>query len=87
MAIFALDVMTVCCSGYATRPIPRSHVKEYFYTSSMCTQPAVIQLLHLVCQDPHTSKWKWRGALTKAHSMSFRKTTIAAILKCGDADT
>ncbi|XP_006037465.1 C-C motif chemokine 5-like [Alligator sinensis] len=50
-----LDMMTMCCSGYATRPIPRSHVKEYFYTSSMCTQSAVIFVTRKnrhICANP-----------------------------------
>ncbi|XP_062448225.1 C-C motif chemokine 5-like isoform X2 [Rhea pennata] len=33
---------TVCCFSYALRKLPQSHVKDYFYTSSKCSQPAVV---------------------------------------------
>uniref|UniRef100_A0A672UKZ3 C-C motif chemokine 5-like n=1 Tax=Strigops habroptila TaxID=2489341 RepID=A0A672UKZ3_STRHB len=33
---------TVCCFSYASRKLPQSHVKDYFYTSSKCSQPAVV---------------------------------------------
>uniref|UniRef100_A0A8C7EA14 C-C motif chemokine n=1 Tax=Nothoprocta perdicaria TaxID=30464 RepID=A0A8C7EA14_NOTPE len=33
---------TVCCFSYTLRKLPQNHVKEYFYTSSKCPQPAVV---------------------------------------------
>ncbi|NWV62661.1 CCL5 protein, partial [Malurus elegans] len=33
---------TSCCFSYTSRKLPQSHVQEYFYTSSRCSQPAVV---------------------------------------------
>ncbi|XP_069082871.1 C-C motif chemokine 5-like isoform X2 [Pleurodeles waltl] len=33
---------TPCCFSYAKNQIPQSHVREYFYTSSRCSQPAIV---------------------------------------------
>ncbi|XP_067393872.1 C-C motif chemokine 3-like 1 [Emydura macquarii macquarii] len=38
----ALDTPSDCCYGYASKPISRSRVVKYEYTSSGCFQPAVI---------------------------------------------
>ncbi|XP_030041438.1 C-C motif chemokine 4 [Microcaecilia unicolor] len=50
---------TSCCFSYASRQIPRKHVREYYYTSSRCTQPAVIFVTwrnREICANPET-KW------------------------------
>ncbi|XP_030392708.1 C-C motif chemokine 5-like [Gopherus evgoodei] len=50
---------TVCCFSYATRKLPQSHLKEYFYTSGKCSQPAVVFVTRKnkqVCANPDT-KW------------------------------
>ncbi|XP_030866459.1 C-C motif chemokine 5 isoform X3 [Gorilla gorilla gorilla] len=33
---------TPCCFAYIARPLPRAHIKEYFYTSGKCSNPAVV---------------------------------------------
>uniref|UniRef100_A0AC11ERI1 HEAT repeat containing 9 n=1 Tax=Ovis aries TaxID=9940 RepID=A0AC11ERI1_SHEEP len=33
---------TPCCFAYLSRPLPRNHVQEYFYTSSKCSMAAVV---------------------------------------------
>ncbi|NWH59486.1 CCL5 protein, partial [Geococcyx californianus] len=46
---------TLCCFSYALRKLPQSHVKEYFYTSSKCPQPAVVFITRKdrqVCANP-----------------------------------
>nr|XP_009676482.1 PREDICTED: C-C motif chemokine 5 isoform X2 [Struthio camelus australis] len=46
---------TVCCFSYASRKLPQSHVKDYFYTSSKCSQPAVVFFTRkgrAVCANP-----------------------------------
>ncbi|KAJ7417388.1 C-C motif chemokine 5 [Pitangus sulphuratus] len=50
---------TICCFGYTPRKLPQNHVKEYFYTSSKCPQPAVVfitQKNREVCANPG-AKW------------------------------
>ncbi|XP_024065856.2 C-C motif chemokine 5-like [Terrapene carolina triunguis] len=50
---------TVCCFSYTTRKLPQSHLKEYFYTSGKCSQPAVVFVTRKdkqVCANPDT-KW------------------------------
>ncbi|NWR92795.1 CCL5 protein, partial [Furnarius figulus] len=50
---------TVCCFNYISRKLPQAHVKEYFYTSSLCPQPAVVfitQKNREVCANP-SAKW------------------------------
>ncbi|XP_054250294.1 C-C motif chemokine 5-like [Indicator indicator] len=50
---------TVCCFGYTTRKLPQSHVKDYFYTSSKCSEPAVVFITRKdreVCANP-TARW------------------------------
>ncbi|NXM67586.1 CCL5 protein, partial [Serilophus lunatus] len=50
---------TSCCFSYIPRKLPQSHVKEYFYTSSKCSQPAVVFVTwkqREVCANPD-AKW------------------------------
>ncbi|XP_013812148.1 C-C motif chemokine 5-like [Apteryx mantelli] len=50
---------TVCCFSYALRKLPQSHVKDYFYTSSKCPQPAVVFITRKkqqVCANPD-ARW------------------------------
>nr|XP_056721053.1 C-C motif chemokine 4-like [Euleptes europaea] len=36
------DPPTSCCFSYATKKIPRHLLKDYYETSSRCSQPAVV---------------------------------------------
>uniref|UniRef100_A0A8C0PDV3 Chemokine (C-C motif) ligand 4 n=4 Tax=Canis lupus familiaris TaxID=9615 RepID=A0A8C0PDV3_CANLF len=36
------DPPTACCFSYTLRKIPRNFVADYFETSSLCSQPAVV---------------------------------------------
>ncbi|XP_019401990.1 PREDICTED: C-C motif chemokine 4-like [Crocodylus porosus] len=36
------DPPTACCFTYTARQIPRNFVKDYYYTNSMCSQPAIV---------------------------------------------
>ncbi|XP_004707032.1 C-C motif chemokine 5 [Echinops telfairi] len=50
---------TACCFGYISRSLPRAHIREYFYTSSKCTSPAVVFVTRRnrqVCANPE-KKW------------------------------
>ncbi|XP_003795676.1 C-C motif chemokine 5 [Otolemur garnettii] len=50
---------TPCCFAYISRPLPRTHVKEYFYTSGKCSNPAVVFITRKnrqVCANPE-KKW------------------------------
>lgn len=50
---------TPCCFAYISRPLPRAHLQEYFYTSSKCSVPAVVFVTRKkrqVCADPQ-KKW------------------------------
>ncbi|KFP87500.1 C-C motif chemokine 5, partial [Acanthisitta chloris] len=50
---------TVCCFSYTPRKLPQSHVQEYFYTSSKCSQPAVVFVTRKkreVCANP-SARW------------------------------
>ncbi|XP_023558937.1 C-C motif chemokine 5 isoform X2 [Octodon degus] len=40
-SLYASDT-TPCCFAYISRPLPRTHIKEYFYTSSKCSNLAVV---------------------------------------------
>ncbi|NXT67730.1 CCL5 protein, partial [Chaetops frenatus] len=45
--------------SYTSRKLPQSHVQEYFYTSSKCSQPAVVFVTRKeqeVCADPD-ARW------------------------------
>ncbi|NXI94012.1 CCL5 protein, partial [Psophia crepitans] len=46
---------TVCCFSYIARKLPQNHVKDYFYTSGKCSQPAVVFITRKdreVCANP-----------------------------------
>ncbi|XP_036922811.1 C-C motif chemokine 5 [Sturnira hondurensis] len=50
---------TPCCFAYISRPVPRAHLQEYFYTSSKCSMPAVVLVTRKkrqVCADPE-KRW------------------------------
>ncbi|NWJ00976.1 CCL5 protein, partial [Crypturellus undulatus] len=50
---------TVCCFTYTLRKLPQNHVKEYFYTSSKCPQPAVVFITRKdrqLCANPD-ARW------------------------------
>ncbi|XP_049646446.1 C-C motif chemokine 5 [Suncus etruscus] len=50
---------TPCCFGYINRSLPQAHVREYFYTSSKCSLPAVVFVTRRkrqVCANPE-DKW------------------------------
>ncbi|MEJ1272311.1 chemokine (C-C motif) ligand 5 [Cricetulus griseus] len=50
---------TPCCFAYLSLTLPRAHVKEYFYTSSKCSNFAVVFVTRRnrqVCANP---KKKW----------------------------
>ncbi|XP_012640006.2 C-C motif chemokine 5 [Microcebus murinus] len=50
---------TPCCFAYISRPLPRTHVMEYFYTSGKCSNPAVVFITRKnrqVCANPE-KKW------------------------------
>ncbi|KAF3816698.1 hypothetical protein GH733_014046 [Mirounga leonina] len=36
------DPPTACCFSYTLRQLPRNFVTDYFETSSLCSQPAVV---------------------------------------------
>ncbi|KAM9370488.1 C-C motif chemokine 5-like [Phaethornis superciliosus] len=49
----------VCCFSYISRKLPQSHVRDYFYTSSKCSQAAVVfvtRKARQVCADPD-ARW------------------------------
>uniref|UniRef100_A0A8C0GE23 C-C motif chemokine n=1 Tax=Chelonoidis abingdonii TaxID=106734 RepID=A0A8C0GE23_CHEAB len=44
-----------CCFTYTSRQIPRGLVTDYFVTSSMCAQPAVVFIMkkeRKICANP-----------------------------------
>nr|P50231.1 RecName: Full=C-C motif chemokine 5; AltName: Full=SIS-delta; AltName: Full=Small-inducible cytokine A5; AltName: Full=T-cell-specific protein RANTES; Flags: Precursor [Rattus norvegicus]AAA96499.1 RANTES [Rattus norvegicus] len=50
---------TPCCFAYLSLALPRAHVKEYFYTSSKCSNLAVVFVTRRnrqVCANPE-KKW------------------------------
>ncbi|XP_055112562.1 C-C motif chemokine 4-like isoform X5 [Symphalangus syndactylus] len=44
------DPPTACCFSYTARKLPRNFVVDYYETSSLCSQPAVVG--KQVCADP-----------------------------------
>ncbi|NXN27741.1 CCL5 protein, partial [Nycticryphes semicollaris] len=57
-APFGADA-TVCCFSYISRKLPQRHVKDYFYTSSKCSKPAVVFTTRKdqqVCANPD-ARW------------------------------
>uniref|UniRef100_A0ABI7XQX0 C-C motif chemokine n=1 Tax=Felis catus TaxID=9685 RepID=A0ABI7XQX0_FELCA len=52
------DPPTACCFSYALRKLPRNFVVDYFETSSLCSQPAVVfqtKRGRQVCANPSDS--------------------------------
>ncbi|XP_039081744.1 C-C motif chemokine 4-like, partial [Hyaena hyaena] len=52
------DPPTACCFSYALRKLPRNFVVDYFETSSLCSQPAVVfqtKKGRQVCANPSDS--------------------------------
>ncbi|KAI2582480.1 C-C motif chemokine ligand 4 like 2 [Homo sapiens] len=47
------DPPTACCFSYTARKLPRNFVVDYYETSSLCSQPAVVG--KQVCADPSES--------------------------------
>ncbi|NWR19820.1 CCL5 protein, partial [Emberiza fucata] len=51
--------MALCCFRYISQKLPQSHVQEYFYTSSKCSQPAVVFVTRKkleICANPD-ARW------------------------------
>uniref|UniRef100_A0A8C5EXD4 C-C motif chemokine n=1 Tax=Gopherus evgoodei TaxID=1825980 RepID=A0A8C5EXD4_9SAUR len=49
------SITSDCCFTYTSRQIPRSLVTDYFVTSSMCAQPAVVFITkkeRKICTNP-----------------------------------
>ncbi|XP_011895427.1 PREDICTED: C-C motif chemokine 4-like [Cercocebus atys] len=49
------DPPTSCCFSYTVRKLPRNFVVDYYETSSLCSQPAVVfqtKRGKQVCADP-----------------------------------
>ncbi|NXU89500.1 CCL4 protein, partial [Xiphorhynchus elegans] len=49
------DPPTSCCFSYISRQLPRSFVKDYYETNSLCSQPAVVFITKKgreVCANP-----------------------------------
>ncbi|XP_059936577.1 C-C motif chemokine 4 isoform X2 [Mesoplodon densirostris] len=44
------DPPTACCFSYTLRKLPRNFVIDYYETSSLCSQPAVVG--RQVCANP-----------------------------------
>uniref|UniRef100_A0A8C3XLN7 C-C motif chemokine n=1 Tax=Chelydra serpentina TaxID=8475 RepID=A0A8C3XLN7_CHESE len=54
---------STCCFSYTSRQIPRSVVVEYFVTSSVCSQPAVVFITRKgreICTNPKDA-WNISG--------------------------
>ncbi|NWU24409.1 CCL4 protein, partial [Dyaphorophyia castanea] len=54
-APFGSDPPTSCCFSYISRQLPRSFVRDYYYTNSQCSQPAVVFITQKgreVCASP-----------------------------------
>ncbi|XP_008269317.3 C-C motif chemokine 4 isoform X1 [Oryctolagus cuniculus] len=52
------DPPTACCFSYTLRQLPRHFVIDYFETSSLCSQPAVVfqtKKGRQVCANPSES--------------------------------
>ncbi|NXF49343.1 CCL5 protein, partial [Oceanites oceanicus] len=51
----AVPDTAVCCFTCIWQKLSREHVKDYFYTTSRCQQPAVVFITrkkHQVCAEP-----------------------------------
>ncbi|XP_004590992.2 C-C motif chemokine 4 [Ochotona princeps] len=42
LAPMGSDPPTACCFSYTPKKLPRQYVVDYFETSSLCSQPAVV---------------------------------------------
>ncbi|KAI5222734.1 Protein Heatr9 [Manis pentadactyla] len=62
---------TPCCFAYISRPLPRAHLLEYFYTSSKCSVPAVVFVTR-----------KKRQAQTGPEKVKYKAYRALAILGC-----
>ncbi|KAM4842990.1 C-C motif chemokine 4 [Thomomys bottae] len=52
------DPPTSCCFSYTLKKIPRNYVTDYYETSSLCSQPAVVfqtKKGRQVCANPSDS--------------------------------
>ncbi|TFJ99278.1 C-C motif chemokine 4 [Platysternon megacephalum] len=52
------DPPTACCFSYTARQIPRNFVKDYYSTSSMCSQPGIVFITKRgreLCANPSES--------------------------------
>ncbi|XP_044849296.1 C-C motif chemokine 4-like [Mauremys mutica] len=52
------DPPTACCFSYTARQIPRNFVKDYYSTSSMCSQPGIVFITKKgreLCANPSDS--------------------------------
>uniref|UniRef100_A0A8C0G9N5 C-C motif chemokine n=1 Tax=Chelonoidis abingdonii TaxID=106734 RepID=A0A8C0G9N5_CHEAB len=52
------DPPTACCFSYTARKIPRNFVKDYYSTSSMCSQPGIVFITKRgreLCANPSES--------------------------------
>uniref|UniRef100_A0A8C8S6J8 Chemokine interleukin-8-like domain-containing protein n=1 Tax=Pelusios castaneus TaxID=367368 RepID=A0A8C8S6J8_9SAUR len=52
------DPPTACCFSYTARPVPRNFVKDYYNTSSMCSQLGIVFLTKKgreICANPNDS--------------------------------
>ncbi|PNI47557.1 CCL4L2 isoform 5 [Pan troglodytes] len=47
------DPPTACCFSYTAKKLPRNFVVDYYETSSLCSQPAVVAAPH--------GPWSGRG--------------------------
>ncbi|XP_065429228.1 C-C motif chemokine 3-like [Chrysemys picta bellii] len=48
-------ILPTCCFSYISRQIPRRFVVDYFVTSSLCSQPAVVLITkrgRQICTNP-----------------------------------
>ncbi|NWI06620.1 CCL5 protein, partial [Tichodroma muraria] len=65
---------TLCCFSYTSRKLPQSRVQEYFYTSSKCSQPAVVFVTRKkreVCASPD-ARWVKATAFTLVNSLELQ---------------
>ncbi|XP_006832402.1 PREDICTED: c-C motif chemokine 4 [Chrysochloris asiatica] len=49
------DPPTLCCFSYTQRKIPQNFVVDYYETSSLCSQPAVVfqtKRARQICSNP-----------------------------------
>nr|XP_006115929.1 C-C motif chemokine 3-like [Pelodiscus sinensis] len=52
------DLPTACCFSYTARQMPRSFLRDYYSTSSLCSQPGVVLITKKgreICANPSES--------------------------------